>query len=59
MKLTNRRLLGRYTNPETNKPVNVHKARDVRRGIDWHFFVRSGKRVFIMEADFYAKWKRV
>jgi len=56
MKLTNRRLLGRYFNPETHRPVNVYKARKAGYGTDVRFFIRSGKRVIIQESDFHALW---
>lgn len=54
MKLTAIRLLGRYVNPETGRPVNVHKARRVGRG-GVLFFYRSGKRVLITDRDFYSQ----
>lgn len=59
MKLSRIRILGRYTNPETNRAVNVHRGRRKARGTDHMFYVHSGRRVFINDADFYSNWKRV
>ena len=57
MKLTRIRGVGRYVNPETGRAVNVRKGRRVGRSTDHLFFIRSGQRVFIEDADFYHNWK--
>lgn len=59
MKLTNCRLIGRYLNPETNRPVNVHKGRWMTRGVDILYYLYRGKRVCISSGDFYNKWEKV
>ena len=61
MKLTRIRKLGRFMNPETGRPVNVHKGRKVGYSCDVMFFIRSGKRVFVSDRDFYSKdlWTKV
>ena len=62
MKLTNVRILGRYTSVQEGKnlTVNVHKGRRSQRGTDHLFFLRSGKRVFIPDSEFYSStWKKV
>ena len=57
MKLTRVRKIGRYTNPETGRKVNVHKGTKVGYGTDALFFIRSGKRVVINDSEFYREWK--
>lgn len=59
MKLENIRHVGRFTNPDTGKPVNVKKGKQVSRSVDHYFFLRSGKRVFIDLSGFYDKWKKL
>lgn len=61
MKLRNIRNMGRYINPETGKPVNVKTGNRASRGTDHLFFLRSGKRVFISDVEFWSKktWERV
>lgn len=59
MKLSNLRRRGRYINPETGRPVNVHVGRNVQRGTDIHFFLRSGKRVLISDRDLFTTWEKV
>jgi hypothetical protein len=55
IKLKGCRKLGRYVNPETGRPVNVYKGTNTQRGTDHLYFLRSGKRVFICQHDFYSK----
>ena len=57
MKLSNIRNVGRFINPETGRAVNVKKGRQVGRSVDVLFFLRSGIRVLINDADFYNNWK--
>lgn len=59
MKLTRCRILGRYFNPSTGRPVNVHKGTRASRGDSWYFYLYMGKRQFIAEGDFYSKWVKV
>lgn len=56
MKLTRLRLIGRYTNPETGRPVNVYKGTRASRGDDWYFYLYRGKRHFIPEGDLRRYW---
>lgn len=58
MKLSNLRIIGRYTNPETGRPVNVHKGRRMGYGTDHYFYLLRGRRVFIGDNEF-SKWTRV
>jgi hypothetical protein len=58
MKLTRLRILGRYINPSTGRPVNVHKGTRANRGDNWYFYLYMGKRQFITEGDFYKNWKK-
>ena len=58
MRLPNNRILGRYINPETGRAVNVHTGRWMQRGVDILYFLRSGKRVYITDRDFYNDWKK-
>ena len=58
MRLTNCRLLGRYTRPDGNA-VNVHKGVRVGRGTDILYYLHRNKRKVISEAEFYGVWKRV
>ncbi len=58
MKLTRIRLIGRFTNPETGRKVNVHKGNRKGYGTDHLFYLYRQKRVFINDADFYGKWQR-
>lgn len=59
MRLTRIRLIGRYINPETGRPVNVHKGSRVGRSTDHLFYLFRQARVFINDSDFYSKWKKV
>lgn len=59
MRLTNLRLLGRYTNPETQNEVNVHTGKQVGRSIDVLFYYYQNKRIPISDRDFYNEWKKV
>jgi hypothetical protein len=56
MKLTRCYILGRFVNPDTGNPVNVHKGVRKGREDDHYFFIRSGVRVFI-PANFRTTWK--
>ena len=56
MKLTNLRNLGRYINPETKCPVNVHKGQKKGYSVEVLFYLYRGKRQFISDRDFYDKW---
>ena len=59
MKLSNIRIVGRYRNEKSGQTVNLHRGRRVGRGDDITFYLRSGKRVIVAEADVYGEWKRV
>ena len=54
MKLSNIRLLGRYTNTETGNSMNVHKGQNLKRGVTLLFYLYRGGRVFIADSDFYS-----
>lgn len=58
MKLSNTRLLGRYVNPTTGRPVNVHKGRNAKRGTSHRYYLVNGSRVFINDLEFYKEWKK-
>ena len=58
MKLTNIRKIGRFINPETGRPVNVHQGRQVGRSNDVLFYLRSGIRQYITDRDFYNTWRK-
>lgn len=47
MKLTRCRKLGRFINPETGKPVNVHKGYEVQGGWTRYYYLFRGERVLI------------
>ena len=59
MRLTNLRKLGRYINPETGNPVNVHKGRKKGYGVDVLVWYYRNKRQYITDRDFYTNWKEV
>lgn len=59
MTLSRLRRVGRYINPETGRPVNVHKGRRMTRGTDHLFYLVRGRRVFIGDGDFYSRWQKV
>lgn len=61
MKLSNIRCKGRYKNTETGKCVNIKTGRNMQRGTDNLFYLRSGERIFISDRDFYLenKWSKV
>ena len=60
MKLTNIRSLGRYTDSETGKTVNVKKGRRVGRSTDILYYLYRGSRVIIQENDFYGNtWTKI
>lgn len=54
-RLRNIRLLGRYKHLPTGKEWNVYKGNDKKRGTDHIFYLKSGKREYITDADFYNK----
>ena len=58
MRLTNIRRMGRYVNPETGRPVNVHKGRKKGYGVDVMFWLLRGKRQFISDFEFSRSWKK-
>lgn len=58
IKLTNCRKVGRYANKTTGKEVNIHKGRH-RSGWDSYFYLRSGKRVFVMQSEMGEAWRRI
>ncbi len=58
MKLTNIRRVGRFTNPDTGRPVNIHKGDRVNGIGSWHFYILRGERMLITESDFFARWKK-
>ena len=59
MKLSNIQAMGRYRNPDTGTDVNVKVGRQVGRSVDVMFFIRSGKRVFINDREFWKFWTKV
>jgi len=61
MRLSYNRILGRYINPETGRPVNVHTGRNMQRGTDLLYYLYRNKRVFITDRDFYNadQWQKV
>lgn len=59
-RLSGIRKVGRYTNPETGRDVNVHTGRVVGRSTDVLFWLLQGKRQFITDREFYSgAWKEV
>ncbi len=56
MKITNRRLVGRYVNPATGRPVNIHKGQ-CSGGWDRYFYLYRHARQFVAEGDF-RKWEK-
>ncbi len=58
MRLTNLRKIGRFINPETGRPVNVHQGRQVGRSNDVLFYLVSGKRQIITDRSFYNDWRK-
>jgi len=60
MKLTNIRPVGRFRNEKTKQEVNIHRGRQVGRSVDVSYFLQSGRRVLVSEADLYGgDWKRI
>jgi len=59
MKLTRIRKLGRYECSATSQQVNIHKGQRVGACGDAIYYVRSGQRIVIPEAEFYREWKRI
>jgi hypothetical protein len=58
MKLTNCKIVGRFTRPDGSQ-VNVHKGRYVGRSTDHLFWLYRNKRQFINENEFRRSWKLV
>jgi len=58
MKLSRIRLLGRYINPETGRPVNVCKGYRFN-GMGTRFYLYRQRRVIIPEAEFFRDGKRI
>lgn len=52
LRLINIRRLGKYTNSETRRVVNVYTGTSTRQGGDLYYFLRSGKRIFIPACKF-------
>jgi len=57
IKMTNIRKVGRFINPDTNRPVNVHKGRRVGRSTDHYFWILRGTRQIISQDEYFKKWK--
>ena len=57
--LTRIRPLGRYVNPETGHPVNVHKGARRGRGTDHLFYLLRGRRILIADNEFRERWVEV
>lgn len=58
MRLTQIRKLGRYRNPATGRPVNVHQGQRVGRCGPVIFYLYRHERQFITERDFYHNWEK-
>jgi len=58
-KLSNLRIIGRYRNPETGNPVNIHKGTKVGYGTDILFYLQYRKRIYLSELEFYQKWIKI
>ena len=56
MKISYRYLVGRFVNPETNRPVNIHKGVMKDRGFDVYFYTHRQKKVLVSES--FRQWKR-
>lgn len=57
--LSNITNLGRFKNVQTGKCYNIKKGKMVQRSIDLLFYIRSGKRVFIPDSDFYSTYEKI
>lgn len=57
--LTNIKTLGRFRNKETGKEYNIKRGRNMRRGTNVLYYLRSGSRVFISDSDFYSTYIKV
>ena len=58
-KLKNCRKVGRYMNPVTGTPMNVHQGRQVGRSVDIYFYYRSGKRRVVGDSEFHNNWEKI
>ncbi|WOL24269.1 hypothetical protein fHeYen801_059 [Yersinia phage fHe-Yen8-01] len=60
MKLTAIRQIARYLHVPTGREVNVKTGRNAQRGTDHYFYLRSGVRVYITDAEFHSPlWEKV
>lgn len=57
MRRTDKSLVGRYVNPETNKPVNVWVWRPPGAKGERVFFYKQGKPQWVNRADFNEMWR--
>ena len=58
-KLVNLRRVGRYINPETNRPVNVHQGRKQGYGVDILFYYNKFVKQYISDREFYHSWVKI
>jgi hypothetical protein len=58
-RLSNIRELGRFKNIETKKEYNIKIGRNLARGTDLLFYLKSGVRQYISDRDFYSIYKKV
>ncbi len=52
MKLTNLKIIGRYTDTRTGKSYNIKEGRNTERSTHHLFYTISGKRVYISDYEF-------
>lgn len=54
MRLSHIKHVGRYEDTETGKLFNIKVGKNMQRGTDIMFYLRSGSRVYISDADFWS-----
>jgi len=59
MKLTNVRPVGRYLNTITGQKYNVKIGQKFGRSTDYYFYLQSGIRMYINDADFHNNHTKI
>ena|GEM_PF-7119635 len=57
MKIRYKYRVGRFVNPSTGRPVNIHAGQRRDNGCDVYYFVYRFKRIFVGEE--FRSWRKI
>lgn len=57
MKIRYKYLVGRFVNPETGRPVNVHCGQRKDNGFDVYFFLYRRRKIIVGEE--FRSWRKI